>query len=246
MTESEVKKYDEEQCPPPLSCEYVSQPGTEVEVPKTAGKFIYFDAEKKCYPVFDLSQTDCEVVVKAAPILHRVFCVGYVFTENDKPGKLDMEKCKQLGVPKGPLLGQLKNGKEIKLENGTVIKPDDVVGPTIKGKKLVMLGDTHNPEGISTIAMDCDVLVHESTLEDSMKEMCIERGHSTPSMAANFAITINAKRLILTHFSARYIEETKPESELNENEISLALLRRQAKALFENVDLAYDFATFTL
>lgn len=195
MTEEQVKKYDE-QCIAPLACEYDSENCSEP--PKSAGSFIYLNKETNSYPVFDLTQTDAGLTVQAAPILHRVFCVGYVFTENDKPGKLDMEKCKQLGVPKGPMLGKIKNGQTITLDNGTVIKPEDVVGPTIKGKKLVMLGDTHNPEGIATIARDCTLLVHESTLEDNMKELAIDRGHSVPSMAANFAISINAARLILT------------------------------------------------
>ncbi|KAF0971840.1 hypothetical protein FDP41_010063 [Naegleria fowleri] len=242
--EEGVKIYDEEQCPPPLSCEYESSESTTDNVPRTAGTFIYLNKETNSYPVFDLSKTDARLTIQAAPILHRVFCVGYVFTENDKPGTLDMEKCKQLGVPKGPLLGQLKNGKEVTLENGVTVKPEDVVGPTIKGKKLVMLGDTHDPKGISQIAMNCDVIVHESTLEDGMQEMCIDRGHSTPSMAAKFALSLNARRLILTHFSARYVEEGK--TDLHENEVSVSLLKQQAQAIFPNVDLASDFATFTI
>jgi ribonuclease Z len=68
----------------------------------------------------------------------------------------------------------------------------------------VILGDTCDPTQISEIAKDCDVISHESTLEDDEQESCIQKGHSTPSMAAKFAKSIGAKKLILTHYSARF------------------------------------------
>lgn len=64
---------------------------------------------------------------------------------------------------------------------------------------------------IAPIAKNCDVIVHESTLEDDQEKMCIEKGHSTPSMAAKFAKSINAKKLILTHYSSRYAPVEKEE-----------------------------------
>lgn len=38
-----------------------------------------------------------------------------------------MEKCVQLGVPPGPLLGELKAGRDVVLDNGNVVKAADVV-----------------------------------------------------------------------------------------------------------------------
>ena len=141
---------------------------------------------------------DLEII--AAPIVHRVFTVGYVLIEKDTIGKLDMDKVKELGVPKGPLLGKLKSKIDITLEDGKVIKWKDVIGDDIKGRKIVILGDTCDPSEISKIAKDCDVISHESTLENDEEESCIQKGHSTPKMAATFAKSIGAKRLILTHY----------------------------------------------
>lgn len=50
-----------------------------------------------------------------------------------KTGTLDIEKCVEKGVPAGPLLGKLKNGEDIILENGEKVLSADVVSPSESG-----------------------------------------------------------------------------------------------------------------
>jgi ribonuclease BN (tRNA processing enzyme) len=116
------------------------------------------------------------------------------------------------------------------------------------------------PDGVVSIAEASDILVHEATLEDAFREKAITNGHSTPAMAANVANRINAKCLVLSHFSQRYkpinyIDEKKnvfnfsrvvtaDEDELN-NEIeeidNVQKLLDEAKAQFKGtVIAAYD------
>lgn len=183
------------------------------------------------------------IKIYAAPILHRVFTVGYVLIEDDTVGKLDMEKLKKLGVKPGSILGKIKQKQDVKLEDGTELKWKEFIGEDIKGRKIVILGDTCDPSGIAKLAEGCDLITHESTIEDEEEKSCIEKGHSTPSMAANFASLIKAKRLILTHYSARYAPEIKEE---DDTRTSISKLKEQALKTFSNVELAEDFKTFEI
>ena len=79
--------------------------------------------------------------MKAVAIQHRIPSFAYVIEEKEQPGSLNMEKVKALGVPPGPHLGQLKNGETVKFGNRE-IKPEEVLGEPIKGRKIVVLGDT--------------------------------------------------------------------------------------------------------
>lgn len=162
---------------------------------------------------------DKVVSVSACPIRHSIPCVGYVIQEGLIPGKIDPK----LYVPhirrtgdSMRLMTQVQMGKKVTLSDGTVLE-----GPKKRpGRKIVILGDTHNPYAIAPIAMDADLLVHEATnahipdvLVDNLKDedtyasveaRAKKRGHSTPQMAGAFAQHIKTQTLILNHFSARY------------------------------------------
>lgn len=60
--------------------------------------------------------------VYAEKLAHRVPSFGYRVVEDDRPGELLMDKLAQYSVPNGPLLGKLKNGEKIVLDNGTILR----------------------------------------------------------------------------------------------------------------------------
>mmetsp|Transcript_90688 Transcript_90688/g.157195 ORF Transcript_90688/g.157195 Transcript_90688/m.157195 type:complete len:418 (-) Transcript_90688:202-1455(-) len=150
-------------------------------------------------------------LVLAAPLRHApgVFCIGYSMTEPVKPGKLDVQELQRRGVPKGPMFNQLKNGQSVTLPDGTKVKPVDVVGPAQRGRRIVILGDTCDSTQMLSIGRDADLLVHEATYDDATAELAEPRGHSTARMAGAFAKLLNARKLILTHFSARFCASSK-------------------------------------
>eukprot|EP00057_Strongylocentrotus_purpuratus_P001172 XP_001195521.2 PREDICTED: zinc phosphodiesterase ELAC protein 1-like isoform X1 [Strongylocentrotus purpuratus] len=188
---------------------------------------------------------DDNFIIHAATISHRVPCFGYVFLEKPQPGRLDAEMLKARGIKPGPLYARIKAGHEIEAPDGSVIKPQDVVGPTRQGRKIVILGDTKESSRIIPIAMNADVLVHEATLADEHHDLCIGRGHSTPAMAGQFAAQIQCEHLVITHFSQRYYPLSHQGKEGDE---TVQKLLDQTRATFPGgkVTAAEDFLTISV
>ncbi|MHA2097060.1 MAG: ribonuclease Z [Candidatus Kariarchaeaceae archaeon] len=140
--------------------------------------------------------------VKAINAKHEARALSYLWLEENRPGKVDIEKITKLGIPSGPLIGDLQNGKAVEWK-GEIIQPSEVVGQMRRGRIIAYSGDTApNPELVKNLT-PCDLLIHEATYPDGMEELAIERGHTTVSQAAKIAKSAKVKRLILTHFSPR-------------------------------------------
>lgn len=178
---------------------------------------------------------DDEYIVKCGLLKHRVTAFGYRVEEKDRPGRFDVEKAKELGIPSGPIYGKLKRGEKVTLPDGKVINGADLCGPTQTGRKLVYCTDTVFCEGAIELAQDADLLIHEATFAHQDAELAFQRLHSTSTMAAQVALAANAKHLIMTHFSPRYAPG---------NDIQLNDLLEEAKAIFPNTTMAYDFLAY--
>ena len=164
-------------------------------------------------------------IIKAKLMNHTVPNYAYKIEEIRQP-KFIKSKALDLGVPEGPLFGKLQKGEEVEV-NGTLIKPEQVLGPPREGVKLVFSGDTKPYEGMIDFAKNVDVLIHEATYGDELMDKAIENGHSTAKDAAKIAKEACVEKLILTHLSNRYT---------NSN-----ILLNEAKEVFENTEYAKDF-----
>jgi len=163
---------------------------------------------------------------------HSIPNLAYAFVENKKPGKFHPEKALELGVPKGPLWHKLQHGKKVKLKNGRIIEPSQVVEPPKPGIKIVYSGDTKPCKNVLKLAKNADLLIHECTFDDSLAEKAEVEWHSTPTGVAELAKKASVKNLILTHVSARY-KNTK-------------IFLEQAKKIFPNVRVAEDLMRIEL
>jgi ribonuclease Z len=168
-----------------------------------------------------------EYEVQSAKTDHEIFSLAYALIEKPRPGRFNTEKAKALGIPEGPLWSKLQHGEKIKLPNGHIVEPEEVVGKPRPGRKIVYSGDTRPTESLIELAENADLMIHESTFDDELLERAQEDGHSTPSQAAETAKKAMVKHLILTHISARY---KNPKA-----------LLEQAKKIFPNADVAEDF-----
>ena len=143
---------------------------------------------------------------------HSIPAFSYRFDEKDKPGRFNLEKAKSLRIPEGPLWNKLQNGEQIEIE-GKIITSDQVLGEKRRGKKIGISGDTKPTSELETFFEKCDYLVFDSTFLDEIKEKSTETHHSTAKQAATLGKNAKVKNLILTHFSARYKDETQHLSE---------------------------------
>ncbi|HEX9307889.1 MAG TPA: ribonuclease Z [Anaeromyxobacter sp.] len=141
---------------------------------------------------------------------HRTPSVGWALVEDERPGRFHPEKAERLGVPKGPFFGALQHGREVVLEGGRVVRPDEVVEEPRRGRRVVVSGDTRPCRGTIEAARGADLLVHDSTFGDAEQARAEETMHSTAREAARVAREAQAARLVLTHLSTRYDRQFAP------------------------------------
>ena len=159
---------------------------------------------------------------------HTVPAFAYVLQEEPRTGKFNLEKAKELGIPEGPLFSRLQGGESVQV-GGKIVTPEMVLGPKRRGRKILISGDTRPCRTIIEEGMDADLLVHEATLDSSLKEEAATYGHSTAADAAEVAKSARARLLCLYHFSNRYEDAT--------------LLLNEARAIFPNTMVAEDLAS---
>jgi ribonuclease Z len=130
--------------------------------------------------------------------------LGYAVVEDERKGRFNPDHARALGIPEGPLWGEIHRGRSVTLEDGRIIAPSELVGAPRAGRKVVFTGDTRPCEATIEAARGADVLVHEATFGDEEAARAIETGHSTAREAAIVARDAGVGTLLLTHFSARY------------------------------------------
>ena len=177
---------------------------------------------------------DKQFKVEAMKLEHGIPSYGFRMTEADQIGELKADELKALGVPFGPVFGRLKRGEVVTLEDGRVIDGKDYVSEDIKGRVVVICGDTRfTPKSIA-LAKNANVLVHEATYEADKEKTARQHFHSTSKQAATVALEANVQQLYLTHISARYLGH------------QVSQLEQEARKVFPQTKVVKDFDTFMI
>ena len=156
---------------------------------------------------------------------HGIPAFSYCFEENERSGVFYPEKAKELGIPEGKMWQELQNGNSVEV-NGVKIDSSQVTGDKRPGKKIGISGDTRPTEKLQNFFTNSDYLSFDCTFSFDLKDRAIETNHGTAKEAAELAKNANVKNLILTHFSARYSDES--------------VLLDEAKQVHESVIAAKD------
>ncbi len=129
---------------------------------------------------------------------HRGVTLGYVFAEDERPGRFDAARAAELGVQPGPEFGQLQRGESVR-----GVTPDQVMGAARRGRRIVFTGDTRPTDATVVAATGADLLVHEGTFTDGDRERAGETAHSTGAQAAQIAVDADVRLLAVSHVAAR-------------------------------------------
>jgi ribonuclease Z len=163
-------------------------------------------------------------LIAAVPVRHSGgSSFGYAIVEDSRPGHLDARLAEELGVRPGPDFGRLQRGETV---DG--VAPEQVMGPTREGRKIVLSGDTAPCEALAIAAHRADLLVHEATFAEEEGERARQTAHSTARQAAELARDAQVRMLALTHVSSRYAGGE---------------LREEARAVFAATEAPRDFDT---
>ena len=172
---------------------------------------------------------DDKVVVKTIPLKHRIYTNGFLFEEKIDKRKLNTDAVQNYEIDKC-YFQNIKNGKDITLEDGRVIENAQLTFDPKPPMSYAFCSDTAYNEAIIPLINGVDVLYHEATFLQSEEGLAGKTMHSTAKEAATIALKAKVKKLILGHYSTRY-----------EN---IGLFKEEAKIIFPEVLLADDGRSF--
>ncbi|MCB0488942.1 MAG: ribonuclease Z [Cyclobacteriaceae bacterium] len=183
------------------------------------------------YSESSLLYEDDSIAIHSFPLIHKIPCTGFLFSEKTKPRRIDKDK-----ITDGMRLQHialLKQGKDVINEDGTLLykNKDYTLDPRPSYSYAYCSDTAYSPELLKHIN-GVDLLYHEATFTREHEDKAMETLHSTASQAGRIAKDAGAKNLIIGHFSARY-KELEP-------------LRAEAKTEFQSTHLAIEGETFDL
>lgn len=172
---------------------------------------------------------DEKVIVKTIPLKHRVYTNGFLFQEKNKERKLNIDKIQNLGIDV-VYYQKIKYGGDITLDNGTLIRNQEITFNPEHEKSYAFCSDTIFNEDLIPQLKNVDVLYHETTFLEKEAHLAEKTMHTTAKQAATIALKANVKTLVLGHYSTRYE--------------SIELFKTEAETIFPNVLLADDGKVF--
>ena len=191
----------------------------------TYGLFFHELESKESEVVYE----DEKVIVRTIPLKHRVYTNGFLFEEKIGDRKLNVAAVEEYEI-ESCYYQNIKNGKDIIMEDGRIIENELLTFDPIAPKKYAFCSDTLYDETIIPIINEVDVLYHETTFLESEQHLAEKTMHSTALDAAKIAKKAAVNQLILGHYSTRYE--------------SIDRFKEEASRIFPSILLADDGVSF--
>lgn len=178
----------------------------------------------------ELLYEDEKVSVRTIPLQHRVYTNGFLFEEKVGERRINADVIAQYPEIQVCDYQNIKNGKDIVLEDGTIIPNAELTFEPHRPQSYAYCSDTLYFEALAESIRGARVVYHESTFLQVNEELAAKTMHSTAQQAGLTARNAGAEALILGHYSSRYAD--------------VNLFKKEAEEVFKNVFLAEDGKKF--
>lgn len=165
------------------------------------------------------------LTIECFPVKHAIACNGFIIKEKPKQFNIKKETIEKYH-PSIEQIHQLKSGDDLVLADGRVIGNVELTTPPVPPRSYGFVTDSLYYEKIIPYIKNVDLLYHESTFADDLKDRAKTTMHSTARQAAEIATKAEVRKLLLGHYSVRYDD--------------LSILLNEAKAVFENTICSYE------
>ncbi|WP_297100290.1 ribonuclease Z, partial [uncultured Draconibacterium sp.] len=165
------------------------------------------------------------IEVLSFPVKHSIPTVGFLFREKPKQANIKKEMIKAYNIPLAKIK-DIKAGADFETEDGRLIPNEKLTTPPPKPKSYAFCTDTAFHPPLAEIIEGVDLLYHEATFLEELKDLAGKTLHSTARQAAEMAKLSKASKLLIGHFSSRFknLEDFKTE----------------AREVFKNTELAIE------
>lgn len=180
---------------------------------------------------YNLVMEDRSVSVYSLPMKHRVPCCGYLFVEKERSPHIIREMIDFYKIPISKI-ELIKQGADFVTEEGEVIPNKILTRPAEPAKRYAYCSDTAFFPKMVPYIEGVDLLYHEATFLEADSARAYETFHSTTKQAASIARDAQVKKLLIGHYSARYID--------------LLPLEKEARSIFHNTLLANEGMVLSL
>jgi len=174
---------------------------------------------------------DKKVEVLSFPVKHSISTCGFLFRELPREASIRREMIAAYKIPVSKIR-EIKAGADFTADSGETIANEIITWPAPKPRSYAFCTDTAFHPPIAEIVKEVDLLYHEATFLEAMREFANKTMHSTTNDAARMAQMANAQKLLIGHFSARYHNLTPFETE--------------TRQIFANTELAREGKTYAI
>lgn len=149
---------------------------------------------------------DRSLEVWTVPLRHRLPCCGFIFREKPLLPHIRRDMIDFLKIPYYQI-NAIKQGAGWTTEDGTFYPHERLVTPAAPPRTYIYCTDTCFLPQNAPLFQGADLLYHEATFGEEYAARAVDTFHCTARQAAEMAQLAGAKRLMIGHFSSRYVDE---------------------------------------